>query len=104
VLVEPGAFETDIWVRNVEIGKFASDASAPNHERAQRFSEFVKKSGSKGRPSAAAVASLIGKVADNPNPKLRYVIGTDARMGLLLRTVLPWKTYEKMVEKFTKIG
>jgi NAD(P)-dependent dehydrogenase (short-subunit alcohol dehydrogenase family) len=104
VLVEPGAFETDIWVRNVEIGKFASDASAPNHARAQRFSEFVKKSGSKGRPSAAAVARLIGRVADDPNPKLRYVIGTDAKMTLLLRALLPWKRYEKLVEKVTKIG
>jgi hypothetical protein len=91
-------------VRNVEIGKFASDASAPNHARAQRFSEFVKKSGAKGRPSAAAVARLISKVADNPNPRLRYVIGTDAKVTLLLRALLPWKRYEKVVEKFTQIG
>jgi NAD(P)-dependent dehydrogenase (short-subunit alcohol dehydrogenase family) len=104
VLVEPGAFETDIWVRNVEVGKFAMDASAPNHERAQRFSEFIKNSGAKGRPSAAAVASLIGRVADDPNPKLRYMIGTDAHVGLWLRRLLPWRTYEKMVEKFTHIG
>jgi NAD(P)-dependent dehydrogenase (short-subunit alcohol dehydrogenase family) len=104
VLVEPGAFETDIWVRNVEIGKFAMDASAPNHERAQRFSELVKQSGAKGRPSAAAIARLIGRIADDPNPKLRYVIGTDARIGLWMRALLPWKTYERMVEKFTNIG
>jgi hypothetical protein len=91
-------------VRNVEIGKFASDASAPNHARAQRFSEFVKKSGAKGRPSAAAVARLIGRVADDRNPKLRYVIGTDAVMGIWFRRLLPWKTYEKVVEKFTQIG
>ncbi|HLH09386.1 MAG TPA: SDR family oxidoreductase [Terriglobales bacterium] len=104
VLVEPGAFETDIWVRNVEIGKLAMDASAPNHARAQRFSEFVKKNGDKGRPSAEAVAHLIGKVADHPNPKLRYVIGTDAKMALWMRALLPWKSYEKMVEKFTQIG
>jgi hypothetical protein len=64
----------------------------------------VKKSGSKGRPSAAAVARLIGRVSEDPNPKLRYVIGTDAKMTLLLRALLPWKRYEKLVEKFTKIG
>ena len=104
VLVEPGAFETDIWTRNVEIGKFAADASAPNHQRAQRFSEFVKKSGSKGRPSANLVARLIGRIADDPNPKLRYVIGTDAKVALWLRALLPWKRYEKLVEKFTQIG
>jgi len=104
VLVEPGAFETDIWTRNVEIGKLAANASAPNHQRAQRFSEFVKKSGSKGRPSANLVARLIGRIADDPNPKLRYVIGTDAKVTLWLRTLLPWKRYEKIVEKFTKIG
>ena len=37
VLVEPGSFATDIWTRNVRIGSYAMDRSAPNHERAARF-------------------------------------------------------------------
>src|SRR5207253_6282413 len=42
VLVEPGAFATDIWDRNVHIGEFAQSPDAPNHQRARRFAEFVQ--------------------------------------------------------------
>jgi len=44
VLVEPGAFDTDIWTRNVVIGQGAIDPNSPNKERSQRFTEFVKQS------------------------------------------------------------
>ena len=44
VLVEPGAFDTDIWTRNVMVGQGALDPNSPNKERSQRFTEFVKQS------------------------------------------------------------
>src|SRR5207244_11578871 len=43
VLVEPGAFKTDIWDRNVRIGAFALTPESPNHERARRFAQCVQK-------------------------------------------------------------
>ena len=42
VLVEPGAFDTDIWTRNVIVAQGALDPNSPNKERSQRFTEFVK--------------------------------------------------------------
>ena len=101
VLVEPGAFATDIWDRNVKVGAFAIDPKSPNHERGGRYSEFVKTKVTKADPTI--VSSLIGKIADDPNPRLRYVVGRDAKMQLWLKRLLPWKSYEKTVAKAVKI-
>ena len=101
-IVEPGAFETDIWTRNVTIAKGSLDPNSPNKERSERFVEFIKKN-AKQRRDAREVARLILRIANNPNPRLRYMIGTDAKIQVWLKRVLPWRTYERMVAKAVKI-
>ncbi|MGA3317887.1 MAG: SDR family oxidoreductase [Candidatus Korobacteraceae bacterium] len=101
-LVEPGAYDTDIWERNVVIAKGALDPASPNKERSQRFAEFVKSS-AKHRRDARDVAKLIVRVARDPNPKLRYLIGTDAKLQVWLKRILPWRKYERMIAKAVKI-
>jgi len=102
VLVEPGDYDTDIWDRNVIIAKQALDPSSPNKDRSQRFVEFVKSRASKRR-DPREVAQLIVRVAQNPNPKLRYLIGPDAKGQLLFRALLPWRRYERFMAKMTRI-
>lgn len=101
-LVEPGAFDTDIWERNVVIAKGALDPASPNKERSRRFTEFVKSS-SHRRRDAREVARLIVRIAQDPNPKLRYLIGGDAKLQVWLKKVVPWRRYERMVAKAVKI-
>ena len=102
VLIEPGDYDTDIWERNLVIGKQALNASSPNKERSQRFAEFVKSRVPKRR-DPREVAQLIVRVANHPNPRLRYLIGPDAKMQLWLRALVPWRRYERVVAKTTKI-
>jgi len=101
-LVEPGAFKTDIWDRNVRIGSLALSPKSPNRERARRFVEYVRNNVPKR--DARKVARLIVRIARNPNPRLRYRIGPDAAMGYWVRRLLPWKTYEKLIERTFGIG
>ena len=101
VLVEPGAFKTDIWDRNVVVGERALRADSPNRERAAKFVEFVKKHVPKA--DAREVGRLIARIAQDPNPKLRYLAGRDARIQLWLRRLMPWKRYEKMVSRLMGI-
>ena len=101
-LVEPGAYDTDIWERNVVIAKGSLDPASPNKERSQRFAEFVKNS-AKQRKDAREVAKLIVRIAQNPNPKLRYLIGGDAKLQLWLKRIVPWRRYERLVAKAVKI-
>lgn len=102
VLVEPGAFDTDIWNRNTRLGAKAMDGSSPNSERARRFRDWALGGGIKKR-DAREVAKLIAKIVAHPNPKLRYVIGPDAHIQLMLKAVMPWRIYEKMITKAIKI-
>ena len=102
VLVEPGAFETDIWVKNAKMGEQAVQNSSLNKERSLRFAQVVQQKLVKA--DARDVSKLIVRIAQDPNPKLRYLIGKDAVRRKWVKTLLPWKTYEKLVEKFTKIA
>src|SRR5271166_2253387 len=101
-LVEPGSYDTDIWERNVVIAKGSLDPASPNKERSQRFAEFVKNS-AKRRRDPREVAQLIVRIARDPDPKLRYVIGGDAKMQIWLKRIVPWRRYERILAKAVKI-
>jgi NAD(P)-dependent dehydrogenase (short-subunit alcohol dehydrogenase family) len=102
VLIEPGSYDTDIWERNLVIGKNALDPKSPNKERSQRFAEFVKSRASK-RGDPRDVAQAIVRAVKDPNPRLRYLVGTDAKMQVWFRRLTPWRTYERIMAKATKI-
>ncbi len=102
VLIEPGAYESDIWEKNLRIGQDALGQRSPNYERIQRYAEFVKTKVKKR--DATEVARLIARVAQDPEPRLRYVIGQYVHLQRLLRAWLPWKRYEAMVRKISGIG
>jgi NAD(P)-dependent dehydrogenase (short-subunit alcohol dehydrogenase family) len=102
VLIEPGDYDTDIWDRNVVIAQGALDPTSPNKERSQRFVEFLKSRASKRR-DPREVAQLIVRVANDANPKLRYLVGPDAKSHLWFRALVPWRRYERLVAKMTRI-
>jgi NAD(P)-dependent dehydrogenase (short-subunit alcohol dehydrogenase family) len=103
VLVEPGAYKTDIWTRNVMVSRGSTDESSPNKDRSRRYVEGVKES-QREMADPAEVAQLIAHIAQDSNPRLRYRAGKDAKMGYFMRALLPWNIWEGMVEKRTKIG
>lgn len=103
VLVEPGAYATDIWTRNVVISRVATSGESPNSERNRRFVEGVKEQSSR-HADPIEVARLITRIAQDRKPRLRYLAGRDAKMGHFLRAVIPWNTWESMIEKRMKIG
>src|SRR5437588_5967994 len=101
VLVEPGAYDTDIWSRNVTLGKTTNTDASPNRDRSRRFANVVKTKLKKADPME--VARLVVSIVRDPNPKLRYLIGRDARLRYWAKRILPWKRYERMVEKMSEI-
>jgi NAD(P)-dependent dehydrogenase (short-subunit alcohol dehydrogenase family) len=99
--VEPGAYDTDIWSANVKIGATALSGQSPNAARARRFANVVKTKLKKADPRE--VSQLITRIAQDPHPNLRYLVGRDARMRYWSQRLLPWKFYEKQIIKFTAI-
>jgi len=96
VLVEPGSYETDIWTRNAVLGEKTQDPSSPYSARSQRLREFARKL---KKRDPAEVASLVVRIAQDPSPKLRYLVGPDAHIQLWLKRILPWKSFEKLMAK-----
>jgi len=101
VLVEPGAFETPIWDTNVKVAAVSLSGTGPNKDRQERFVKYVRSRIDKR--DAREVAQLIRRIALNPNPSLRYMIGRDAKGLRILKRVLPWKRYERLVLGHLKI-
>jgi NAD(P)-dependent dehydrogenase (short-subunit alcohol dehydrogenase family) len=101
VLVEPGSFETGIWTRNAAISARTQDANSPNAARVAKLQSRVQNGKPKANPQV--VADGIAAILNNSRPKLRYVFGWDAKIGLLLRSLLPWSVFERLLIKASGI-
>jgi NAD(P)-dependent dehydrogenase (short-subunit alcohol dehydrogenase family) len=93
VLIEPGAFQTDIWTRRAAMGEETRKQTSPNIQRSQKIP----------KADPIAVARMIIAVALNPDPRLRYLVGRDAKIHLAMKRILPWKCHEKLVANYLKI-
>jgi NAD(P)-dependent dehydrogenase (short-subunit alcohol dehydrogenase family) len=100
VLVEPGAFQTDIWTRGAVMGENATKPTSQNIERSLRMRERVQ---ALPKRDPIEVARLIARIAQDPNPKMRYLVGRDAEIQLAMKRILPWKWHEKIIANFLKI-
>jgi NAD(P)-dependent dehydrogenase (short-subunit alcohol dehydrogenase family) len=100
VLVELGAFDTGVWTEGARMAEGAKKNTSPNFQRSLRMREVIQKI---PKADPIVVAREIVAITQDPNPKLRYIVGRDARMQLTLKRMLPWKTYEKMIANFLKL-
>jgi hypothetical protein len=53
-------------------------------------------------PDPQQVADLIGRLADTPSPHLRYLIGRGSLLTVWGKALLPWKWYERLIERATR--
>lgn len=95
-VVEPGSYRTAIWEKGMET--MDARRSSPYSDKLQALKSRV------GHTAAAAgnpesVASLIGRIADHPKPRLRYPIGNGIRATLWAKRLLPWRTWEQLVNR-----
>src|SRR5215472_5727570 len=100
VLVEPGAFDTGVWAVGARMGEEAKKNTSPNFQRSLRMREVIQKI---PKADPMVVARAIVAIAQDSNPKLRYLVGRDAKMQLVMKRILPWRMYEKMIANFLKI-
>jgi hypothetical protein len=82
------------------MGEKATSDASPNFQRSLKMRERVN---AMPKRDPIAVAHVITRVAQDPNPRLRYLVGPDAKIQLAMKRVLPWKWNEKVIAKFLKI-
>ena len=102
VLVEPGAFETDIWTRNAKLSAGLQSSDSPNASRIAGWRKRI--TGDQKRANPQVVADTLAAVLENPRPKLRYVVSKDAKAALIMRKLLPGSVFERIIVKSAGLG
>jgi NAD(P)-dependent dehydrogenase (short-subunit alcohol dehydrogenase family) len=104
-LVEPGSYQTAIWQKGFErvsgLGEGEGVKPSPYASRLQAVLRYSRQA-SEQAGDPMDVARLIVRIAGMKHPKLRYPIGRDARLSLIGKVLLPWKWFERIVDRGLK--
>jgi NAD(P)-dependent dehydrogenase (short-subunit alcohol dehydrogenase family) len=96
VLIEPGSYKTDIWSKG--LGAVTIHPNSPYAKEMKAMLKYVNQVADTA-PAPDEVIRQIVQVAKSPYPKLRYPVGKGVKLGIVLKHVLPWKWWERMVAK-----
>lgn len=98
VLVEPGIVDTDIWRLAERTADETADALDP--ARRERYAEhlatfrsalpFIRRSGA----SVDTAAEAIERALTAERPRLRYLVGADAKAQVVLHALLPRRAWD----------
>jgi NAD(P)-dependent dehydrogenase (short-subunit alcohol dehydrogenase family) len=107
VVVEPGSIDTEIWSKGNDqlrerLEEMPEDARRLYGQQISRFGEVLNETASRGIP-AEKVAEVIHKAIASENPKHRYLVGTDAKIGARLKGTLPDRTFSKLAARQIKM-
>jgi NAD(P)-dependent dehydrogenase (short-subunit alcohol dehydrogenase family) len=107
VIVEPGSIDTDIWEKGAEtmrdrIAKMPENARRLYGKQMARFGEVLTETASRGI-SPEKVAKVIHKAIAADNPRHRYLVGIDAKIGARLKGTLPDRTFSKLAGRQMKM-
>ncbi|NEN86367.1 SDR family oxidoreductase [Paenibacillus elgii] len=94
VLIEPGAYKTDIWQKGFD--SMCSSEASPYRPLLEKVLRYSKQAAATA-PDAAEVAETIVRVVRSKRPKLRYPLGRGAKLALRSKALLPWRWYESIV-------
>jgi NAD(P)-dependent dehydrogenase (short-subunit alcohol dehydrogenase family) len=107
VVIEPGSIDTQIWAKGNEqvreqVEEMPEDARRLYGPQITRFGEVLNETASRGIPPDK-VAEVVHKAIASDNPRHRYLVGTDAKIGARLKGTLPDRTFSKLAARQMKM-
>jgi NAD(P)-dependent dehydrogenase (short-subunit alcohol dehydrogenase family) len=107
VVVEPGSIDTEIWTKGNEqvraqIDAMHEDARRLYGRQVTRFGEVLNETASRGI-APEKVAEVVHKAIASDNPRHRYLVGTDAKIGARLKGTLPDRAFSKLAARQMKM-
>lgn len=96
VLVEPGSFRTPIWGKGLT--GIQSREDSPYKEKLDEVLRYTRRT-AETAPDPQQVAELIGLIAGLRAPKLRYPVGKGSKILIAGKSLLPWKTLERIISR-----
>ena len=97
-LVEPGLFDTD-FKANQKVGMEVCSEQSPYEEMIVHYRK--KKRYFRKGSDPDAIARLVKKILLSNKPKARYSVGIDAKLSLLLNSLLPNSLFDYLVSRAT---
>ncbi|GKU81632.1 oxidoreductase [Niallia sp. NCCP-28] len=95
-LVEPGSYQTNIWSTGKKISERSQLETSPYYQYMNSIEGYLEKNRENyGNP--IEVAKRIVQIAKEKKPRLRYVIGKGVKQTILIKHLLPWKWWERLV-------
>ena len=106
IVIQPGAFKTDIWDSSRERARTLIQGYPPEAHR--YYGRVLARLGEVRAPDRAGdparVARAVGRALTARRPRARYVVGTDARIGLLLMALLPTRWLDALLAARRRTG
>jgi len=102
IILEPGMFQTGFVKQNLQMNNKTMRPDSPYQKAAKDAWEEYSAKDSKS-PGPEVVARKILKILKSARPKLRYQVGADSYLTVLLKRVLPSSWFECIMSKILKV-
>lgn len=89
VLIEPGAYPTNIYTDNARYTKNLNNFQSPYYHFSQKMYGIAQKSIGQFKRDPQEVAKLIERIIDRPHPRLRYVSDFSSWLRMMTQKMLP---------------
>ncbi|SDM38951.1 oxidoreductase [Bacillus sp. OK048] len=96
VLIEPGSYKTNIWSPGKQVAVESMKSYSPYQDYMQSIERYIGH-GEDSFGDPLEVAKKIAEIAGKKNPKMRYPIGRGVKASILLKNLLPWRLWEKII-------
>jgi len=105
-IIEPGAIATPIWDKSAKEGTAMLDGVSEEKRHLYRdqiasLFAIAEKTGRRGLPPEK-VAETVAHALTAKRPKARYVVGTDARIQILLTGLLPERVSDAIIRRVAR--
>jgi NAD(P)-dependent dehydrogenase (short-subunit alcohol dehydrogenase family) len=107
VVIEPGSIDTEIWAKGREtmlerVRGLPEEARRLYGAQLARYGEVLQETAESGiHPEK--VAEVVERAISSPNPKTRYLVGTDAKVAARISAALPDKTLDRLLRRQLKM-
>jgi NAD(P)-dependent dehydrogenase (short-subunit alcohol dehydrogenase family) len=99
VLIEPGAYKTEIWRKGM--GAILAPPDSPYAGTMKTVMKYSKQM-AETASDPIEVARVIARVAQKRYPNLRYMMGKGSSSMKLGKAILPWKWFERIIIRALK--
>ncbi|MEH7253674.1 oxidoreductase [Neobacillus niacini] len=96
VLIEPGSYKTNIWSTGKQVAVESTKSYSPYQDYMKSIERYIAH-GEDSFGDPLEVAKKIAEIAGKKNPKMRYPIGRGVKASILLKNLLPWRLWEKII-------